>query len=73
MNKSFQLLNSKLPECQSCFAKWSCAGICPNTRLLLNTPERIEKHCGFVRKFICKNIEWELLNNDGVVDYNNIF
>ena len=70
MNKSFQLLNSKLPECQSCFAKWSCAGICPNTRLLLNTPERIEKHCSFVRKFICKNIEWELLNNDGVVDYN---
>ena len=70
MQKSFQILNSKLPACQHCFAKWSCAGICPNTRLLLNTPERIKKYCSFVKEFIRKNLEWELLNNNGVVDYN---
>ena len=54
---AMDVLNSKFEECDSCPARWSCAGICPHTRLLLSS-DSIRDYCNFSRKFLAQYIEF---------------
>lgn len=65
--QAMMLLNSKFTECRKCVAKWSCAGICPHTKLLL-TNNQIKDYCAFTRNFLSRYIEFcirhKLLSSD---------
>lgn len=54
---AMRILNAKLAECYNCPAKWSCAGICPSTRLML-LREKIQEYCSFTRSFLIRYIEF---------------
>ena len=64
---AMRVLNAKLEECYDCPAKWSCAGICPSTRLMLSK-ENVQKYCSFTRSFLIRYIEFcikhKLLTSD---------
>jgi len=51
--------DAKMPRCKSCFAKWHCAGMCTNTRLLLSD-EQLVLACDFTKTMIIKTLEEKL-------------
>lgn len=46
-------------QCESCFAKWYCAGGCHNTRLL-NSGVMPEDHCNLEKQFLWSNLVREV-------------
>ncbi len=48
-----KLFSYKLPQCETCFAKYNCAGICPAIRSDLSTKQVFE-HCQFTKKLLKK-------------------
>lgn len=67
---AMDLLNTKYPECKSCFAKWSCAGMCPNTRLHMELRSHKDSFCRFTRNFISSFLYDRLKSGCGVIDFN---
>lgn len=65
-----QLLNNKHNACKTCFAKWSCAGLCPNTRLLLQKKGGLDNYCTFTRSFITEYLYWMLKRNNGYIKFD---
>lgn len=45
------LFSKKLPQCETCFAKYNCAGICTAIRSDL-AKEQVEEHCLFTKKLL---------------------
>lgn len=64
-----QHLNYKSEKCRSCFAKWSCAGLCPNTRLLLHQENELDNFCSFTRNFIIEYLYWTLKHNNNHIKF----
>lgn len=47
------LFSKKLSKCETCFAKYNCAGICTAIRSDLDI-EQIEEHCEFTKKLLMR-------------------
>ncbi len=54
-----QLREERYIECETCFAKWHCAGGCSSKRLVYSV-ENNRIHCEFIRNFIRSYIEYQL-------------
>ena len=54
---AMRVLNAKMEDCKHCLARWSCAGICPATRLLLSK-DVLKNYCDFTRNFLIRYIEF---------------
>ena len=59
MEKVLNVAKSQRKECDSCFAKWHCAGGCISERLLLSEKQQLYK-CNYTRKIITRMLEEKL-------------
>lgn len=51
-----KMSDSKPDMCQSCFARWHCAGGCLQNRLILSD-EQFSRYCNFVKKMLLRELE----------------
>lgn len=51
-----EMSDLKPDMCQSCFARWHCAGGCPQNRLILSD-EQFSRYCNFVKKMLKRELE----------------
>lgn len=50
------LAEAKPAECEGCFARWHCAGICTENKFYFGK-DSLDKLCRFVRDMICRELE----------------
>lgn len=59
VEKVLNIAKEKQEECNTCFAKWHCAGGCVSDRLLLSKIQQAYK-CNFTKEFVTKILEEKL-------------
>jgi len=61
MREVINFANSKLNECESCFAKWHCAGSCLMERSYFSEQQQLIK-CGFIKNTLIKILAEKIMN-----------
>ncbi len=64
-----ELLNMKGTQCEECFSKWHCSGMCLSNREMYTTAQ-FQAYCTFVKMFQARYIEYMLLKG-GVINESN--
>lgn len=59
-------LNQKNPQCNDCFSRWHCSGMCLSNREMF-TQTQFQMYCSYVRKIQSQYIEY-LLQKGGVLN-----
>lgn len=59
MERVLYFAKSKMDECETCFAKWHCAGDCSVERLTLTKDQRVFK-CRFIKRIVMKLLQERL-------------
>ena len=62
IEKVLSIAKPKKKECDTCFAKWHCAGGC-TLEQLMHSKEQQSHKCNFTEKIIVKILEEELITN----------
>lgn len=58
-NRPHEMIRGAMPECETCHAKWQCAGSCVMERLVIG-PKLFIKRCEMVREFNKRLLEEQL-------------
>ena len=63
------LLSYKKPQCDRCFSKWHCSGMCLSNRAMF-TERQFQSYCTYVRNIQSKYIE-SVIMKGGVLNESN--